>query len=229
MEVILLERIEKLGQMGDVVKVKPGFARNYLLPQKKALRATPDNLAYFESQRVQLEAVNLKRRTEAAAVAEKLDGYQAVLVRQAGEGGQLYGSVTTRDLAAALEEAGFTLARSQIQLDPPIKALGLYEVHISLHPEVVVTVTINVAKSEDEAKAQAEEAKRQAEEAATKAAAGEEAAPEPPPAEAPARKAKGGKRAKVRPAAAEGGAEEAGREPPEAADEGARSGERKGE
>ncbi len=209
MQVILLERIEKLGQMGDVVKVKPGFARNYLLPQKKALRATPDNLASFESQRSQLEALNLTHRDEAEAVAEKLDGYQVVLVRQAGEGGQLYGSVTTRDLAAALEDAGFTLARSQIQLDRPIKALGLYHVRISLHPEVVVTVTINVAKSEEEAEAQAEEA-------AQKAAAGEEAAPGPPPAEAPARKAKGGERAKAAPAAAESRAEEAA---PETAEE----------
>jgi large subunit ribosomal protein L9 len=191
MEVILLERIERLGQMGDVVRVKPGFARNYLLPQKKAMRATPDNLAHFESQRGQLEATNLERRGEAEAVAGKLDGLSLVLVRQAGESGQLYGSVTTRDLAAALDEAGFTVARNQIQLDSSIKALGLYDVRISLHPEVTVTVTINVARTEEEAKAQAKEA-------AEKAAEGEAAAEAPPPAEAPKGKAGPAKRAKAK-------------------------------
>lgn len=191
MEVILLERIERLGQMGDVVRVKPGFARNYLLPQKKAMRATPDNLAHFESQRGQLETTNLERRGEAEAVAGKLDGLSLVLVRQAGESGQLYGSVTTRDLAAALDETGFTVARNQIQLDSPIKALGLYDVRISLHPEVPVTVTINVAKTEEEAKAQAKEA-------AEKAAEGEAAAEAPPPAEAPKGKAGPAKRAKAK-------------------------------
>jgi large subunit ribosomal protein L9 len=155
MEVILLERIERLGQMGDVVKVKPGFARNYLLPQKKALRATPENRAYFEAQRQHLEAQNLTRRSEAEKVAAKLDGISVVLVRQAGETGQLYGSVTSRDIAEALAGAGFTVERRQVNLATPIKALGLYPLRISLHPEVAVQVTVNVAKSEEEAEAQA--------------------------------------------------------------------------
>jgi large subunit ribosomal protein L9 len=181
MEVILLERIERLGQMGDVVRVKPGYARNYLLPQKKALRSTPENRAYFEAQRAQLEAVNLDQRTEATAVAEKLEGLSVVLIRQAGEGGQLYGSVTTRDVTAALEEAGVTVERRQIQLDRPIKALGLYNIRVSLHPEVAIAVTINVAKTEEEAKAQVEAARaaaeaEEAEAAAAKAAEREAAA-----------------------------------------------------
>jgi large subunit ribosomal protein L9 len=155
MEVILLERIERLGQMGDVVKVKPGFARNYLLPQRKALRATPENRAYFDAQRHHLEAQNLTRRSEAEQVAAKLNGLSVVLVRQAGESGQLYGSVTTRDVADALEAAGFSTERRQIHLPTPIKALGIYNLKVSLHPEVAVTIAVNVAKTEEEAEAQA--------------------------------------------------------------------------
>lgn len=151
MEVILLERIEKLGQMGDVVKVKPGFARNFLLPQKKALRANKGNLAFFEQQRVQLEALNLKRRDEAQAVAVKMDGLSVLMVRQAGEGGQLYGSVSGRDVADAIKASGYTVERRQVNLDSPIKTLGSYPVRVSLHPEVSVTVTITVARSQEEA------------------------------------------------------------------------------
>lgn len=151
MEVILLERIEKLGQMGDVVKVKPGFARNFLLPQKKALRANKDNLAFFEKQRVQLEALNLKRRDEAQAVAAKMEGLKVLMVRQAGEGGQLYGSVSGRDVADAVKASGFTVERSQVNLDSPIKTLGSYPVRLSLHPEVSITVTVTVARSQEEA------------------------------------------------------------------------------
>ncbi|MBI2241498.1 MAG: 50S ribosomal protein L9 [Magnetospirillum gryphiswaldense] len=151
MEVILLERIEKLGQMGEVVKVKPGFARNFLLPQKKALRANKDNLAFFETQRVQLEALNLKRRDEAQAVAVKMDGLKVLMVRQAGESGQLYGSVSGRDVADAIKEAGYTVERRQVNLDSPIKTLGSYPVRVSLHPEVAVTVVITVARSQEEA------------------------------------------------------------------------------
>jgi len=156
MEVVLLQRIEKLGQMGDVVKVKPGFARNYLLPQKKALRATKENLARFEQQRAQLEAANLERRAEAEKVASKMDGLTVVVVRQAGETGQLYGSVSARDIAEAITQAGFTIVRNQVLMDRPIKMLGLHPVRIALHPEVIVTVTVNVAKSEEEAEVQLE-------------------------------------------------------------------------
>lgn len=155
MEVILLERIEKLGQMGDVVKVKPGYARNYLLPQKKALRATKDNMAYFEAQRAELEAVNLKRRQEAEAVAEKMKGVALVLVRQAGESGQLYGSVAARDIQEALKEEGYRVERRQVMLDAVIKELGRHQVRIALHPEVSVTITVTVARSLEEAEQQA--------------------------------------------------------------------------
>lgn len=150
-ELILLERVENLGQMGQVVKVRPGFARNFLLPQKKALRATKDNRAYFETQRAQLEAQNLKRKGEAEQVAAKLDGTHVVIIRQAGESGQLYGSVSARDIAEAVTTAGFTIARSQVVLDRPIKSLGLYNTRIILHPEVAATVTANVAQSPEEA------------------------------------------------------------------------------
>ncbi len=153
MDVILLERIEKLGQMGDVVRVKPGYARNYLLPQKKALRATKDNLESFETRRGQLEAENLKDRDEAAAIAKKMEGLTVVLIRQAGESGQLYGSVTARDIAAAVTEKGFSVDRSQVQREQPIKELGLHAARVALHPEVSVTVTANVAQSEEEAEA----------------------------------------------------------------------------
>jgi large subunit ribosomal protein L9 len=154
MEVILLERIENLGQMGDVVRVRPGFARNYLLPQRKALRATKDNMTRFESQRAQLEAQNLKRRQEAEAVGSKLDGLKVVLLRQASEAGQLYGSVTARDIAEAVTEAGFTIQKSQVVLNLPIKELGLHTIRVVLHPEVSVSVVANVAKSAEEAEAQ---------------------------------------------------------------------------
>jgi large subunit ribosomal protein L9 len=154
MEVILLERIEKLGQMGDVVRVRPGFARNYLLPQRKALRATKENMARFETQRSQLEAQNLQRREEAAAVAAKLEGLATVLLRQASESGQLYGSVTARDIAEAVTEAGFTIQKSQVALNQPIKELGVHAIRVVLHPEVSVNVSVNVAKSAEEAQAQ---------------------------------------------------------------------------
>lgn len=155
MEVILLERIEKLGQMGDVVTVKPGYARNYLLPQRKALRATKDNLTVFESQRTQLETQNLERKQEAESVAEKLDDLQVVMIRQAGDTGQLYGSVTARDVAEAVTEAGFTIERSQVVMDKATKMLGLHPIKVRLHPEVTVTVVANVARSETEAESQA--------------------------------------------------------------------------
>src|SRR5579859_1016082 len=150
MEVILLERIEKLGQMGDTVKVKPGFARNYLLPQKKALRNTKANQARFEAERANLEAANLKRREEAEKVAKTMDGLTLLVIRQAGEGGMLYGSVSGRDVADAIKEAGFTVERRHVALDTPIKSLGIYQVRVALHPEVAITVTINVARSQDE-------------------------------------------------------------------------------
>ena len=152
--VVLLERIEKLGQMGQVVNVKPGFARNYLLPQKKAMRATKANLAYFETQRHQLEATNLNRKTEAEAVAGKLNGLRVVVIRQAGESGQLYGSVSSRDIALAVTEAGFTVERHQVVLEHTIKTLGLHPVRVALHPEVAVSVSVNVAQSPEEAEMQ---------------------------------------------------------------------------
>jgi large subunit ribosomal protein L9 len=177
MEVILLERIEKLGQMGDVVKVKPGYGRNFLLPQKKALRANKENLAYFEKQRAQLEAINLKRRDEAQGVAAKMDGLKVLMVRQAGESGQLYGSVSGRDVADAIKAAGFTVERSQVNLDAPIKTLGSYAVRVSLHPEVAITVNVTVARSQEEAEraaaAAAEAEASEAEEEVTEAAAEE--------------------------------------------------------
>ncbi len=154
MDVILLERVENLGQMGQVVKVRPGYARNYLLPQKKALRATKDNLAYFEKQRAQLEAANLTRRSEAEEVAQKLDALSVVIIRQAGESGQLYGSVSARDIADAVTAAGFTVTRGQIVLDRAIKTLGLHKLRLVLHPEVAVHVTANVAQSAEEAEMQ---------------------------------------------------------------------------
>ncbi|HEX3431241.1 MAG TPA: 50S ribosomal protein L9 [Rhizomicrobium sp.] len=155
MQVILLERVEKLGQMGDVVKVKDGFARNYLLPKKKALRATKQNRGYFETQRAQLEARNLERRTEAQAVASKLESKSFVLLRQAGDRGQLYGSVSPRDIADIVSAGGFTISRAQVPLDKAIKTIGLFPVSIVLHPEVRVHVTINVARTDDEAERQA--------------------------------------------------------------------------
>jgi large subunit ribosomal protein L9 len=155
MEVILLQRIPKLGQMGDTVRVRDGYARNYLLPQGKALRATEGNQQYFESQRAQLEARNLEQKREAEAVAAKLDGQSIVLIRQASERGQLYGSVSTRDIADLLTAEGFSVARNQVELNQPIKAIGLSNIAIVLHPEVEVTITLNIARSADEAERQA--------------------------------------------------------------------------
>ncbi len=155
MEVILLERVEKLGQMGDVVNVKPGFARNYLLPTGKARRATKENLKGFERERVQLETRNVEQRSEAETLAAKIEGFTCVLLRQASESTQLYGSVTARDIAEVLGENGFTLHRTQVQLNRPIKTLGIHPVRVALHPEVTVGVNVNVARSQEEAQAQA--------------------------------------------------------------------------
>ena len=154
MKVILLERVERLGALGDVVTVKDGFARNFLLPQGKALRANETNKKKFEGQRSQLEARNLERKSEAGQVAEKLDGKSFIAVRSAGETGQLYGSVSTRDIADLLIAEGFTVNRNQILLNQPIKTIGLTNVAIALHPEVEVTVTLNIARSEEEAERQ---------------------------------------------------------------------------
>ncbi|MBL8807695.1 MAG: 50S ribosomal protein L9 [Rhodospirillales bacterium] len=186
MDVILLQRIESLGQMGDVVKVKPGFARNFLLPQKKAMRATKENLAFFEKQRAQLEAQNLKQRADAQAVADKMgDKFAVVVIRQAGETGMLYGSVSNRDIAVAVTEAGVTVTRTQVLLDQPIKALGLFKTRVALHPEVSVAITVNVAQSAEEAKLQAEgKAPKPQAEAAPAAETVEAPAAESPAAEA---------------------------------------------
>ena len=154
-DLILLQRVEKLGQMGDLVKVRPGFARNYLLPQKKALRASKENLARFEQERAQLEAQNLKRREEAERVAERVTGLSVVIIRQAGESGSLYGSVSARDVAIATTEAGLTITRQQVMLEHPIKTLGLARVRVMLHPEVAIPVMVNVARSQEEAERQA--------------------------------------------------------------------------
>jgi large subunit ribosomal protein L9 len=155
MQVILLERIEKLGQMGEVVAVKDGFARNYLVPQGKALRATQSNLAEFEQRRVQLEANNLQRKQDATAAATMVDGQRVVILRQAGETGQLYGSVNSRDIAEAFTEDGVTIGRNQVRLDSPIKVLGIHDIRIALHPEVDVHVSVNIARSQEEAELQA--------------------------------------------------------------------------
>src|SRR5208282_5061248 len=155
MHVILLERVEKLGQMGDEVKVKDGFARNYLLPKKKALRATEKNRAFFETQRAQLETRNLEKKSEAEKIAKKLDGKTFVLLRQAGDRGQLYGSVSPRDISEIITTGGFNVDRTQVPLDKAIKTIGLFPVAVVLHPEVRVTVTVNVARTEDEAERQA--------------------------------------------------------------------------
>ncbi len=155
MEVILLERVAKLGQMGEVVNVRPGYARNFLLARGKALRATKENRARFDQQRAQLETRNLEKRREADAVAAELGGQSFMVLRQAGESGVLYGSVSTRDLAEAITAAGFTVDRTQIALNQPIKSLGLHTVPVSLHPEVEVSVQINVARSAEEAERQA--------------------------------------------------------------------------
>lgn len=181
LDVILLERVENLGQMGQVVKVRPGYARNFLLPEKKALRATKSNLAFFETQRAQLEAQNLTRKSEAEQVAAKLEGLRVVVIRQAGESGQLYGSVSARDLSDAVTAAGFTITRGQIVLEKPIKTLGLFPLRVVLHPEVSVQVTANVAQSAEEAEMQAkgiDPLKLAAEAAAREASEAREAAAE---------------------------------------------------
>ncbi|MBM3645340.1 MAG: 50S ribosomal protein L9 [Alphaproteobacteria bacterium] len=203
--VILLERVAKLGQMGDVVKVKPGFARNYLLPEKKALRATKANIAYFETQRKTLEANNLVRRQEAEAAAAKMADLKVVLIRQASEALQLYGSVTSRDVADGAATAGVKIGRSQVELDKPIKMLGSHKIKIHLHPEVAVEIAVLVARSGDEAEflakggtliAETERAALEAAEAAQRAAEqaqalfdAKPAAETEAPAEAPADKA----------------------------------------
>jgi large subunit ribosomal protein L9 len=218
MDVILLQRIEKLGQMGEVVKVKPGFARNYLLPQKKALRATDANRARFEKQRAQLEAINLSRRQEAEKISGKVDGLTVVIIRQAGETGHLYGSVSPRDVAAAAAAGGVTIDRAQVLMDRPIKMLGLHPVRVALHPEVVVTVTANVAKSAEEAEIQKkaggfvpptteeqpslDEVLAEADEAAAGEAEPAEAAAKPEAEAKPKKKAKADKEAKAEKAAA---------------------------
>ena len=211
MEIILLERVEKLGQMGDVVKVKPGYARNFLLPQGKALRANKNNLERFETEKAQREADNLSRRSEAETEAGKMDGLAVSMVRAASEMGQLFGSVTSRYIAEAVTEAGFTITRNQVVMEKAIKTLGLHDTRLRLHPEVSVTVTVNVARSLDEAKTQLEtgvavtgmidddddddmdagyEAEAAAEAAPADEAATEEAASEEAPAEeAPAEEA----------------------------------------
>ena len=180
MDVILLERVPKLGQMGDVVKVKPGFARNFLLPQKKALRATKDNIAYFETQRKTLEATNLDRRKDAETAAAKMGDVKVVLIRQASEALQLYGSVSSRDIADGATAAGVTIERRQVELDKPIKSLGMHKIKVHLHPEVTVEIAVLVARSAEEAEflakggtlvAETERAALEAAEAAQRAAA----------------------------------------------------------
>lgn len=153
-KVVLLQRVSKLGTIGDVVKVKPGYARNYLLPKKIALRATNENLKYFENQRAQIEVANAESRAEALKISDKMKNLSVTLIRQASEKGQLYGSVTSRDIANAVKAAGFTVTAGQVDLGTPIKSLGIYEIKVELHPEVVVTVKLSVAKSEEEAKQQ---------------------------------------------------------------------------
>ncbi len=153
-ELILLQRVEKLGQMGELVKVKPGYARNFLLPQKKAIRANKANLAQFETQRVQLEAQNIKRREEAERLAERVQGLSVTIIRQAGESGSLYGSVSSRDIADGCSEGGLTVSRDQVVLEHPIKTLGLTTVRVVLHPEVSIPVIVNVARSLEEAEKQ---------------------------------------------------------------------------
>lgn len=156
MEVVLLERVEKLGQMGDVVSVKDGYGRNFLLPKGKALRATKGNLARFEAEKAQLEARNLELKKEAEAVADKMNGQQFIAIRSASDAGALYGSVNSRDIAELATEGGFSVARGQIVLDKPVKELGIHDIRIILHPEVSATVEVNVARSQDEAELQAQ-------------------------------------------------------------------------
>ena len=154
-ELILMQRVEKLGQMGELVKVRPGYARNFLLPKGKAIRANAENLKRFEAERAQLEAQNLKRREEAERVAERVSGLTVTIIRQAGESGSLYGSVSARDIADGCKEGGLTVSRSQVLLEQPIKTLGLTNVRVELHPEVHFNVVVNVARSLEEAERQA--------------------------------------------------------------------------
>ena len=186
MEVILLERIEKLGGMGDIVGVKDGYARNFLLPRKKALRATPENMQRFEREREALEQLNSDRRDAASSAATRLEGESIILIRQASDTLQLYGSVSARDIAEAMGERGAEVRRQQVRLDRPIKSLGVHDVRIALHPEVTVTVKVNVARSPEEAEIQArggtilddDEDEDTAEEAAAEEGAAENAAAE---------------------------------------------------
>ena len=165
-DVILMQRVEKLGQMGDRVTVRPGYARNFLLPQGKAIRATGANLARFEEERAELEAQNIKRREQAERIAERMDGLSVVLIRQAGEGGNLYGSVSSRDIADACRDAGLGLDRAQVLLLHPIKTLGLHTVRVALHPEVDLPVVVNIARTPEEAEKQARGEDLRAEQAA---------------------------------------------------------------
>ncbi|MBI1327775.1 MAG: 50S ribosomal protein L9 [Alphaproteobacteria bacterium] len=189
-EIILLERVENLGKMGDVVRVKPGFARNFLIPQKKALRATKANVAYFETQRKALEAQNQKFKGEAEAQAKKIEGAKLVIIRQAAEGGQLFGSVSARDVADAANAKGFKIERKQVALNQAFKTIGLFPVPVYLHPEVKVDVILNIARSEEEAKTQEKIGKALiAEEPNKKAAMKAEEKAEEAPAETPAEEA----------------------------------------
>lgn len=154
MELILLQRVEKLGKLGDIVNVRPGYARNYLLPKKIALRATKENVSHFEKEKEALEKLNLKHKDEAAILAKRLEGTMVTLIRQASDGGQLYGSVSARDVADTLKQEHVT--KQHIKIDPPIKTLGIHTVRVQLHPEVEINVSVNIAMSEDEAKAQAD-------------------------------------------------------------------------
>jgi large subunit ribosomal protein L9 len=195
-EVILLERVERLGSLGQVVKVRPGYARNFLLPQKKALRATKSNIEFFEKQRGQLEAHNAKLRVDSETEAKNLEGKKVVVIRQASEMGVLYGSVSARDIAEFAKEQGLKIERSKIDIGNPIKTLGLFQVRVKLHPEVSVNIVVNVARTEDEARVQAEKGAAVAAKAASasEAAAVEPASPETEVADAteakPAKKAK---------------------------------------
>ena len=188
-EIILLERVEKLGKMGEIVKVKPGFARNFLLPQRKALRATKENLAFFEAQRKALEAQNAERKAAAEQEAKKIEGLKVVILRQASEAGSLYGSVASRDIADALSaKAGVTVGRNQVAMNDALKSVGLFPVKIALHPEVKVEITLNIARSDEEAKVQEKTGKavvvdHRAEDKAAKAV---KSAPAPTATEAPA-------------------------------------------
>ena len=181
MEIILLERVENLGQMGDLVTVKPGYARNYLLPKGKAIRATKENREKFDSDRAQLEADNLAKKSEAEKVAEKMEGLSVTLIRAASEMGQLYGSASSRDIAVAATDAGFTISKTQVDMNTAVKTLGIFPVRVILHPEVAVEIKVNIARSEDEAAEQlrlgrailSDTAEREREEAAAAAAAAE--------------------------------------------------------